>query len=189
MIRTFISVELPEDIKRKISDLQNRLKVHGGHIGWVRPGAIHLTLKFLGDIDEKEVKEIEAATKKAIKGFGPFYLRLLGIGAFPDLKRPRVIWLGIDEGGDNLARLQLRIEDEIAVIGYPREERRFKPHLTIGRVKNAHGLKQLIDAINAEREIDLDGFNVAEVLIMKSDLRPEGAVYTRLCEITFGSST
>lgn len=182
-IRTFISIDLPEDIKREILSLQSRLKVHGSGIKWVKPDAIHLTLKFLGDIDEKEIPEIEAATREAIKGSEPFYLRILGLGVFPNFKRPRVIWLGMTEEGDNIARLQSKIEDEIARIGHPREEREFKPHLTIGRVKDLHGLKQLIDAIDAERGIDLDGFKVTKVLIMKSELKPGGAIYTRLYEI------
>lgn len=182
-IRTFISINLPEDIKREILSLQSRLKVHGGHIGWVKPDAIHLTLKFLGDIDEKKIPEIEAATREATKGFDTFYLRILGLGVFPSLKRPRIIWLGVNEEGDSLARLQSKIEDEIARIGPPREEREFKPHLTIGRVKDLHGFKQLMDTIDAERGIDLDGFNVTEILIMKSELRREGAIYTRLYEI------
>lgn len=185
MIRTFISIDLPENIKRNISDLQNRLKVLGGRVGWVRPEAIHLTLKFLGDIDEKKIPEIEAATRKAGKEFNPFHIQILGLGVFPNFKKPRIIWLGVNEGGDNLIRLQSKIEDEIEKIGYPREERNFKPHLTIGRVKETHGLKQLIDTIDAEREIDLDGFDATEVLIMKSELRPDGAIYTRLCEIAF----
>lgn len=185
MIRTFISIDLPDNIKGGISGLQDRLKRGGGHIGWVRPGAMHLTLKFLGEIDEKEMPEIEAATKKAIEGFDPFYLRVLGLGIFPNLKRPRIIWLGVNEGSDNLIRLQSRIEDEMERIGHPREERGFKPHLTIGRVRDSFGLKGLIDAIEAEKEIELSVFRTEEVLIMRSDLRPEGPIYTRLCEIKF----
>lgn len=182
-IRTFISIDPPEDIKREILNLQGRFKIYGGHIGWTRPEAMHLTLKFLGDIDEKEVPEIEAATREATIGFNPFYLRVLGLGFFPGLRRLRIIWLGVSGEEDNLIRLQSKIENEIARIGHPREEREFKPHLTIGRVRDAHGLNRLIDAVNAEREIDLGGFNAAEILIMKSELKPGGAIYTRLSGI------
>lgn len=185
MIRTFISIDLPEGIKKGISDLQDRLKRDECHIGWVRPEAIHLTLKFLGEIDEKGMPEIEAAIRKATKGFIPFNLRIMGLGLFPNLKKPRIIWLGINEEGDDLPRLQSGIEEEMEKIGHPREERGFKPHLTIGRVRDPSGLRGLIDTIESEKEIELGGFNAEEVLIMRSDLRPEGPIYTRLCEIKF----
>ncbi len=185
MIRTFLAIDLPEGIKRGISGLQDRLKRDECHIGWVRPEAIHLTLKFLGEIDEKGVPEIEAAITKATKGFVPFNLRIMGLGVFPNLKKPGIIWLGINEEGDNLLRLQSRIEEEMEKIGHPREERGFKPHLTIGRVRDPSGLKGLIDAIESEKEVDLGGFETEAVLIMRSDLRPEGPTYTRLCEIKF----
>ena len=185
MIRTFISIDLPEGIKKGISDLQDRLKRDECHIGWVRPEAMHLTLKFLGEIDEKGMPEIEAAIRKATKGFIPFYVRIMGLGVFPNLKKPGIIWLGINEEGDNLLRLQSRIEEEMEKIGHPREERGFKPHLTIGRVRDPSGLKGLIDAIESEKEIELGGFKTGEVLIMRSDLRPESRIYTRLFEIKF----
>ncbi len=185
MIRTFISIDLPEGIKEGISGLQGRLKQDECHIGWVRPEAIHLTLKFLGEIDEKGIPEIESAIRRATKGFIPFYLRIMSLGVFPDIKRPRIIWLGINEEGDNLLRLQSRIEKEMEKIGHPREERGFKPHLTIGRVRDPYGLKGLIDAIESEKEVELGGFKAEEVLIMRSDLRPEGPIYTRLFEMKF----
>jgi len=186
MIRTFISIDLPEGIKEGISGLQGRLKRDECHIGWVRPEAIHLTLKFLGEIDEKKIPEIETATRKAIQGYTPFFLRIMGLGVFPNLKRPRIIWLGINGEGDNLLRLQSRIEEEMEKIGHAAEKRAFKPHLTIGRVRDPSGLKGLIDAIESEREIELGGFKAEEVLIMRSDLRPEGSIYARLFEIRFG---
>ncbi len=185
MIRTFISIDLPEGMKEGISGLQGRLRSRGGHIGWVRPEAIHLTLKFLGEIDEKEIPDIETAIRRVTKDFVPFYLRTMGLGLFPSIKKPRIIWLGINGEGDNLLRLQSRIEEEMEKIGHPREKRGFKPHLTIGRVRDPSGLKGLIDAIQSEREIELGGFKAEEVLIMRSDMRPEGSIYTRLFEIKF----
>ena len=184
-IRTFISIDLPEEIKKDIKDLQDRLKTHGGHIGWVRPEAIHLTLKFLGAIDEKEITGIEAVVKKAVIGLDPFYLRISGLGVFPNLKRPKVIWVGVNEEGNGLIRIQSRIEDEMERIGYSKENRKFNPHLTIGRVRDIYGLKQIIDGIEAEKGIDLNGFHVTGVSFIKSELRSEGAIYTRLFETTF----
>ena len=187
-IRTFIAIELDESIKDGLTQLQKRLEgpAPRGSVRWVRPEGIHLTLKFLGDVPADQIGEITQALQKGCEGFAPFSLSCGGLGCFPDLKRPRVVWVGIQEETGTLAQLQKAIEEHVAPLGYPTEKRKFSPHLTLGRVQKRVGsgdLRRLGELVGASEIRKLGQMEVRSVNLIRSDLRPSGAVYTRLAEV------
>ena len=187
-IRTFIAIELDESVKDGLTKLQERLKGEApqGSVRWGRPEGIHLTLKFLGDVPADQIEEIARALQKSCQGFAPFSLSCAGLGCFPNLKRPRVVWVGIQEETGTLAQLQKAIEENVAPLGYPTEKRKFSPHLTLGRVQkraSSGDLRRLGELVGASEIGILGQMEVRSVNLIRSDLRPSGAVYTRLAEV------
>jgi 2'-5' RNA ligase len=187
-IRTFIAIELDESIKDGLTRLQEGLKgeVPQGSVRWVRPASIHLTLKFLGDVPADQIREITRALERSCQGFAPFSLTCGGLGCFPNLKRPRVVWVGVHEETGTLAQLQKAIEANVAPLGYPTEKRKFSPHLTLGRVQrrvSSSDLHRLGEQVGSSEIGTLGQMEVRSVNLMRSDLRPSGAVYTRLAEV------
>jgi 2'-5' RNA ligase len=187
-IRTFIAIELDESIQDGLTRLQDQLKGEAprGSVRWVRPGGIHLTLKFLGDVPADQVGEIARALQKGCQGFAPFSLSCGGLGCFPNLKHPRVVWVGIQEETGTLAQLKKAIEENVAPLGYPTEKRKFSPHLTLGRVRRRVGSgdrRRLGELVGASEAGSLGQMEVRSVNLMRSDLQPGGAVYTRLVEV------
>ena len=187
-IRTFIAIELDESVKDGLTKLRKRLEGQAprGSVRWVRPEGIHLTLKFLGDVPADQIEEITQALQKGCEGFAPFSLSCGGLGCFPNLKRPRVVWTGIQEETGTLAQLQRAIEEHVAPLGYPTEKRKFSPHLTLGRVQkrvSSGDLRRLGELVGASETGTLGQMEVRSVNLMRSDLRPSGAVYTWLAEV------
>jgi 2'-5' RNA ligase len=187
-IRTFIAIELDEGIKDGLTQLQERLQGQAprGSVRWVRPEGIHLTLKFLGDVPADQIGEITRALQKSCQGFAPFSLSCGGLGCFPNLKHPNVVWVGLQEETGALAQLQQAIEENVAPLGYPTEKRKFSPHLTLGRVQKRVGsgdLRRLGELVGASETGTWGQMEVRSVNLVRSDLRPSGAVYTRLAEV------
>jgi 2'-5' RNA ligase len=187
-IRTFIAIELDESIKDDLIQLQERLRGEApqGSLRWVRPAGIHLTLKFLGDVPADQIGEITRALERSCQGFAPFSLSCGGLGCFPNLKRPRVVWVGVQEEMGTLAQLQKAIDENVAPLGYPPEKRKFSPHLTLGRVQrrvSSGDLRRLGELVGASEIGTLGQMEVRSVNLMRSDLRPSGAMYTRLAEV------
>ena len=191
-IRSFIAVELPEEVKSGLREIQNELKSAGHQfIKWVAPESVHLTLKFLGNISPQKVAEITGVIEKASRGFSSFHLKIGGLGAFPNLNRPRVLWLGISGDVDKLATLQGHVDAGLVALGFAKETRPFAPHLTLARLRDrtsAHEQKDFGDLITktkfkAEYEITVDSIN-----LMRSQLLPAGAVYNCLSEVMFENS-
>ena len=187
-IRAFIAIELDESIKESLTKLQERLKgqVPQGSVRWVRSEGIHLTLKFLGDVPADQIGEITRALERSCQGFAPSSLSCGGLGCFPDLKRPRVVWVGVREETGTLAQLQKAIEENVAPLGYPPEKRKFSPHLTLGRVQrrvSSGDLRRLGELVGASEIGTLGQMEVRSINLIRSDLRPSGAVYTRLAEM------
>jgi len=187
-IRTFIAIELDESIKDSLTELQERLKgqVPRGSVRWVRPEGVHLTLKFLGDVPADQIGEITEALERSCQGFAPFCLSCGGLGCFPNLKRPRVVWVGIQEETGILSQLKEAIEENVSPLGYPPEKRKFSPHLTLGRAQrraSSGARRQLGELVGASEIGTLSQMQVKSVNLMRSDLRPSGAVYTRLAEV------
>lgn len=185
-IRAFVAVELGE-IAARADQLVRRLARIESGVRW-NAKQLHLTLKFLGEIPLVESAEICRAVKRAAARHDPFELRMRGVGAFPNLDRPRTIWLGVVEGLEPLQALQQEIETELADLGYPVEGRPFTPHITVGRLKGGggRGLRQLMDTLRAEAEYDFGEAAVDEVTVFSSELLPEGPEYDPLCHVPLG---
>ena len=183
LLRAFIAVELPREIRQAVYDttaaLRNRL---GAMVRWVPLENMHLTLKFLGDVSPTNVDLLSQMLRAETDLFNCFDLRLNGLGSFPSPKRPRVLYIGI-QAPAVLESLQRGIESASRRLGYESEERGFSPHLTIGRVKQnvTSAEQQMIRRALEETKIDALGTaRVDSVQLFKSDLRPTGSVYTRL---------
>jgi 2'-5' RNA ligase len=181
-MRTFIAIELPDQIKNQIEQVQAPLKKTKAFVSWVKPGNIHVTLKFLGEVPEEKIDEIFSATGKAVEGTKRFTMSLKGMGTFPDFKRPRVIWVGTGSGQEELSGMAGRIEDEMEKIGFPKEKRRFSAHFTIGRVKSPKGVEKLMEMVKSS-DFQTEEIAVSEVVVMRSQLHPAGAIYTPLKKI------
>lgn len=185
--RTFIAVELDEELLDNLVDLQGRLRgqVAPRSIRWVRPEGIHLTLKFLGETLPDQVEAVKVALDQAASGLLPFTFSVGGLGCFPNTRRPRVIWVGLYEPSGTLSRLRDAIESYVAPLGFPTEKRPFRPHLTLGRVQryaSKSEVREVGEVIAASAIGTIDEMQVRQVSYIRSDLRPDGAVYTTLHE-------
>ena len=179
-IRTFIALELPPPVRSALRTVQQDLRQLNIRARWVRPESIHLTLKFLGDISPGDVDPISAAMTAAADGFSSFTLVVRGIGVFPTIKRPRVIWVGLGGDFQLLLTLQRRLEEELAKIGVARDKRSFKAHLTLGRIKQPPGQDLIRQMMTEYASLSSAEFICDQVILFKSDLKPSGAVYTQL---------
>ncbi len=184
-IRTFVAIELNEEIKSELIQVQEilREKITTPHLRWVDPANVHLTLKFLGNVPVDGIQEITAALKEACAGLSPFIMDISGLGCFPSANNPRVIWVGVREETGRLKRLQERVEGRLENLGFKPERRPFRSHLTLGRVKKrAHaGARRIIGGIVSATSVgDLGQMEVGEISLMKSVLLPSGAQYSRL---------
>lgn len=184
MIRAFIAIELNEEVRRALSDLQRGLKKELAAVRWVRPAGIHLTLKFLGDIPEEAVDAIGAALATATRGQGALNLSVKGLGVFPSIRKARVIWAGL--GGETAALFDLQrvVDAALEAVGFPREGRRFKAHLTLGRFKKAPLTHELAKVIEDRSAFPPVAMPVDAVVLYRSELRPQGARYTTLSRVT-----
>lgn len=185
MIRSFLAIRLPEPIRKDLENIQERLKETDASVKWVTPDNVHLTLKFLGNIESKDVEKIHDIVSKIVTKETHLILRGEGVGAFPHIKSPRVIWVGISGEIDRLKDIHIRMEEELETIGFRPEERSFSPHLTIGRVKTrVH--KALLDRLIALKDYRSQPFKAGEIILFKSDLRPYGPIHTPLKTIPLG---
>src|SRR4030066_1134835 len=174
-MRTFIAIELPQELTSKIDQLQAVLRKTGADVSWVKPQNVHITLKFLGEVKEEKIEEVYQATELSVKGIRKFQVNLQGLGGFPNMKRPRAIWIGVEKGKEILAELYPKVEEEFYKIGFAKENRSFAPHLTIGRVKSPKNLERLASEIN-KISFQTEEFEVKEVVVMKITLHPTGSV-------------
>lgn len=187
-IRTFIAIELTDALQRALADAQTKFQRDRAAraVRWVAPENIHITLKFLGDVDAAQMPALQRAIADACAGFAPFALTIGGAGAFPNTRRPNVVWIGARGQIEIAARLAQQIDDACVALGFAREARLFTPHLTLGRVQRdaSPNERQQIGALIERTQIgDLGNLRVERVSIMKSELKPGGSVYSRLAEI------
>jgi 2'-5' RNA ligase len=193
-IRTFVAVVLSEDVKATLTAAQEELRAHMGRaanaIRWVRPEGIHLTLQFLGDVIEAAIPDIEKALQAASTGSRPISLELSGLGVFPNLRRPRVLWVGLDgtpQAVKDLHRLHRAVSEELAHLGF-KPDKSFDPHLTLGRVRDTVRPDELaaisdVASRHANRLVPRLPFHIDAISLMKSDLQPGGSIYTRLARL------
>lgn len=185
-LRTFIAIELSSTLRQGLGDVIAQLSRQSPprSLKWVAADSIHLTLKFLGDVSESNIPPIREGLMRVAHGIAPFSFSVIGLGCFPNLKQPRVVWAGIDtEGAKSLRQLWKSIEEQIAPLGYPTETRGYSPHLTLGRVRreaSPAGAAQIGEAVRTAPPVALGPEFVNAVSLMKSELRPSGPIYTSL---------
>ena len=197
MIRTCLAVELEEDLRKRIAQTQQDLKqrlnreaVRDVRISWVQPGSIHLTIKFLGDTDEQLIDPMRTAIDQAMREHRPLYIPLERLGAFPRPQQPRVLWVGASqqweqgEDGKRLAGLHRAIEDCCATFNFASDGRPLSPHLTLARVKEGerHVGQALAKSGAMDRSLSLGSIALESIVLIRSELRPTGSVYTKLWE-------
>ncbi|MFH1783038.1 MAG: RNA 2',3'-cyclic phosphodiesterase [Candidatus Omnitrophota bacterium] len=179
-IRSFIACELDPLTKERLSLLVTHLKKSNADVKWIPTENIHFTLKFLGNVERDEIKHISSELNDILRDPSCFNIRLSAIGGFPDLSKPRVIWIGLKEGGDCLISLALAIEERLVRLGFQKENRDFRPHLTLGRVrslKNIEELQNLIEGLKLGLETPV---RMDKIILYQSTLTQKGAVYTPL---------
>jgi 2'-5' RNA ligase len=183
--RLFIAAELPADVKAELVAIQTRLRRANPPVAWVAPEAMHLTLRFLGDTSAALIPVLEAAIRTSLAPFAAMALCLSGVGAFPNDRRPSVIWAGVGGAVAGLARAQAGIEAALGSMGIAPEPRPFHPHLTLGRVRRETDHDQrarLGDAIRALPPPAPLAWPVERVVLFRSELRREGPVYTAIVD-------
>jgi len=186
-VRSFIAIELPNELKLGLSQLEAQLK-SGKQPGvkWVNPYSIHLTLKFLGNIAVDRTNEVTKAMSEAVQGISPFHLEVKELGAFPNLRRVQVVWVGISGEVDRLGQLQQRIESNLARLGFAPESRPFTPHLTLARLRNQASLderQRLGELIAGTRFEVAYTIKVDTISLIRSQLTREGAIYSRISAV------
>ena len=184
-VRCFVAIELESDITAALGTLLARLRgAPAARLArWVAPQSIHLTLQFLGQVPAGRVAELEQALARACREAAPFEIAVGGLGCFPSPSRPRVIWVGVEEPTGALQRLQVAVERELARLGFRPEARAFTPHLTLARVRDPVSSRERAELgawIRSQAAGALGRMRVGQVCLMRSELRPAGAVYTRL---------
>lgn len=184
VLRAFIALELPAEIQQPLAAQCAQLKtmMEGMPLRWVPVENIHLTLKFLGDVSETSVNTIADIMNSSCSHYAPVEIGVGGLGVFPDMRRPRVIWVDV-EAPEELAQLQQRVEADMQRLGYPPEEREFSPHLTLARVQRKakrRDLAEISTCLQAQKLGFLAAAVIDEVALIKSELKPNGAVYTKL---------
>lgn len=184
ILRTFVAVEIPFEVKDRARQLIDRLSGTEAKVKWVDPRHMHWTLKFLGDVGMLEIPAVCEAVTRAVEPLAPFDIEARGAGAFPDIVRPRTVWIGTGQGSEPMVELHDAIEHELAKLGYRSENRRFRPHLTIGRVRQSpHGIGDLGELIRQNADFASGLSTVYEVVVFSSDLSPEGPTYEPLCHV------
>jgi RNA 2',3'-cyclic 3'-phosphodiesterase len=186
-MRTFIAIPLPAECRAMLEQLQRKLQAFRADVRWVSVRSIHLTLKFLGEVDPKMIPQLAEALKNAVTSQQTIALRLHGLGSFPNLRNPRVLWCGIDGETTQLAQLQHQIELACESFGFAAEERSFAPHLTLGRVQGKSNLQPLLDYIKMGSDLEAR-FHADCFHIYKSTLKPQGAEYSVLSTILINSN-
>jgi len=192
MIRAFVAVVLDEGVRSAVAATIERLRPLGSAVAWVPPRNLHVTLHFLGDQSEEHLAEAEAALADAAAGSAPLDVTFHGIGAFPGLERPRILWVGLAHGALEVRRLQARVTDALAVRGFGKEEHAWHPHLTIGRVHDERRWRRetgppLRSALAQAATTTFGTQRVAEVALMRSELSPAGARYTLRRALSLGA--
>jgi 2'-5' RNA ligase len=181
-LRSFIAIELPLAIRSALAELQQELKMCNADIRWVKPDNIHLTLKFLGEVKEGRIDGIVKGNRDVCGRYGRLRLEVRGLGVFPNRRSPRVLW--VDVTGDGmLAGLQRDIEGAMALEGFKKEKRGYTPHLTMGRFRSLREKDHLFERIDQLSDNSLGFMDVKSVALMRSDLGPAGAEYTRIAEL------
>lgn len=181
-IRTFIAIDIPPWVKTQIAGIQNRLRSLDLNASWVGRENMHMTLKFLGDIDPKLAPAIKETLTEVLDPMPKFSVCLGGLGVFPRPERPRVVWVALQDSSGALKTLWEKTGDALSILKFPKETREFSPHLTLGRIKSSKGKELLKEALQTASATDPVSFEIASVKLYQSRLTPKGSIYTALEE-------
>jgi 2'-5' RNA ligase len=189
-IRTFVAIHVDDAIIARLAALQQELRRTDARVSWTRPEGMHLTLKFLGDVPEAQIGSIGDALQPVAAARAPFAISIASTGGFPTLRRPRVVWAGVQGGTEALVDLAAGVDAALTGLGFPPEGRPFSPHLTLGRIKESGHLDPLIALLQAHAADQFGEMTVQEILLFQSELSPKGARYTPLRRLALsGAST
>jgi 2'-5' RNA ligase len=180
-IRSFLAFELPGEIKSIVDRVAGEVRRSGLDVRWVKVENIHLTVVFLGNVNPQDLDGVEEVAEKTCRGYGPFRIALSGAGCFPNTRRPRVIWLGMEGDLDRMSLFRDALQEALKPFGVKAEKRPFRPHLTLGRFKKP-GLSdgRLLEILSAHKDLTSPVCSLNELVLFKSDLKPGGAVYTKM---------
>ena len=179
-LRLFLAIDIPPFEKEKIAQVQNQFRNLDMDATWVKPANIHLTLKFLGNTDSRDLPGIKEHILNVVKPINRFSVSLGEVGVFPNTRKPRVLWVDLQDPENNLSTLQKMINEAAAQLGFPTEPQPFTPHLTFGRIKSSKGKTRLCELVKNIERMKSDPFDVSSVRLYQSRLTPKGAVYTVL---------
>ncbi len=183
-LRTFVAVDISAALRSAARRVVAKLAATGAQYNWVTEPNFHLTLNFFGDVNEQEIPELCRAVQSRVESHEPFFVTISGIGAFPDTSRPRVIWLGVTDGWDELTEINADIADLMAEWGFPKDRNDYRPHLTLGRVRRGgRWNERLLDELSKMHSHDLGGCQVSEVVVYSSHLDRMGPTYTAMSRI------
>lgn len=184
-MRAFLAIEIPENLKELLAKVQSELKSRIPDVRWEKPEKLHLTLVFLGEVSEERLPDLEEAVREVIKGVEPFRLSLSSLGFFPNVRRPRVIWIGVEGDVETLLQFEKQLEESLNKSDFNFDQKKFHPHLTLGRIKGYDSNLENLPSIDLS---ETEEFEVSEVIIMKSAPHPTGSVYTPLSKISLKTS-
>jgi 2'-5' RNA ligase len=179
-IRVFIAIEIDSEIKNKLSEYLSKLKRTGADVKWVAPENIHLSLKFIGYIEKETLINLNKIINDAVSCIGPFSISIGNIGAFPSLKKPRVIFVCVQERGNNLLKIYEKLDKGVEQLGIKRESKKYVGHITLGRVKSQKNISELKNTLNSGTECYFGCEKVTSLSLIQSILTPTGPIYTRL---------
>ena len=189
MMRAFIAIDLSDDVRAAIEEAQTRLKQTpvGVKISWTKVANLHLTLQFLGDVEEVVVDKLTPALRLVATQYQPFEVTVRSAGAFPDERRPRVVWVGCDDAGKRLPALAQAVHSAMQPFGFTPEHREFSAHLTLGRISSPRPDAALTRAIDSLKDTTFGTLRVEAIHLFESQLHPEGSIYTKLLSHALGA--
>jgi 2'-5' RNA ligase len=179
-MRLFIAIPLPDEVRDRVAAVQERLKKVPADVAWVRSEKFHLTLKFLGEVPDEKVAPVADVLSAAVRKFAPFAASLHGLGAFPAMCSPRVVWVGIRDGRQPLAELAEAVDGALQAVGFVREQRPYSAHLTLGRVRSSGNLDALVKRLALLKDLPFGDFTVDHIDIIRSIMHPQGSEYQSL---------
>jgi 2'-5' RNA ligase len=179
-MRLFIAVEIPDEVKKKVVELISELKKVEASIKWVEEENLHITLKFLGWVEDKDLEKLISMVSQTVENYGSFKVNFSGMGTFPEGKSPRVVWVGTTEGAEALEKLAKGLENDLSSAGFRSEKREFRSHLTIGRIKEQKGVDILKAKMASIKDPNFGEAMIDRVFIMKSTLTAKGPIYEKI---------
>ena len=176
-MRLFIACPIPDSLKKSIEKIESLFKESEADVKWIKPENLHITLKFLGKVDKERLNDVIEKTRNAINGVSSIYANVESLGVFPNWRKPRVVWIGIEQGKEELKRLSNNVDEKLSLVGFEKEKREFAAHLTIGRVRSNKNIKKLIDVLQKKSKETFGEIFIDHIVLMESKLSSQGASY------------